>query len=114
MTTSPVYCKVTRINFGQKIYISGLYGQVSGNADSELTSIFNSMGAILKSTGSDFRHLVKATYYVSNDIHSAKLNEIRPKFYDPLRPPAASKAMVKDVGKSQAGVSIDMIGVVIK
>jgi len=114
MTASPVYCKVTRINYGQKIYISGLYGQVSGNADTELASIFNLMGLILKNTGSDFRHLVKATYYVSNDVHSAKLNEIRPKYYDPLRPPAASKAMVKDVGKPEAGISIDMIGVVIR
>ncbi|MFZ4101434.1 MAG: RidA family protein [Sphingobacterium thalpophilum] len=114
MTASPVYCKVTRINYGQKIYISGLYGQVSGNADTELASIFNLMGLILKNTGSDFRHLVKATYYVSNDVHSAKLNEIRPKYYDPLRPPAASKAMVKDVGKPEAGISVDMIGVVIR
>ncbi len=114
MTASPVYCKVTRINFGQKIYISGLYGQISGNAYSEMESIFTSMGTILKNTGSDFKHLVKATYYVSNDVHSAKLNEIRPKYYDPLRPPAASKAMVKDVGLAQAGVSIDMIGVVIR
>ena len=114
MTASPVYCKVTRINYGQKVYISGLYGQVTGNADSELAAIFNLMGTILKNTGSDFRHLVKATYYVSNDVHSAKLNEIRPKYYDPLRPPAASKAMVKEVGKPQAGVSIDMIGVVVR
>jgi len=114
MTASPVYCKVVRINYGQKVYISGLYGQISGNADSDLTSIFNLMGTILKNTGSNFRHLVKATYYVSNDVHSAKLNEIRPKYYDPLRPPAASKAMVKDVGKPEAGISIDMIGVVIR
>ncbi|MDP3469931.1 MAG: Rid family hydrolase [Daejeonella sp.] len=114
MTASPVYCKVTRINYGQKIFISGLYGQITGNADSDLTSIFTSMGTILKNTGSDFRHLVKATYYVSNDVHSAKLNEIRPKYYDPLRPPAASKAMVKDVGFPHAGISIDMIGVVIR
>lgn len=114
MTASPVYCKVSRINYGKKVYISGLYGQISGNADSELTSIFSSMANILKNTGSDFRHLVKATYYVSKDDHSAKLNEIRPKYYDPLRPPAASKAMVKDVGKPEAGISIDMIGLVIK
>lgn len=114
MTASPVYCKVTRINYGQKIFISGLYGQITGNADSDLTSIFTSMGTILKNAGSDFRHLVKATYYVSNDVHSAKLNEIRPKYYDPLRPPAASKAIVKDVGFPHAGISIDMIGVVTK
>jgi|LakMenEpi03Aug12_release.lakeMendotaPanAssembly.Ray.scaffolds.fasta_scaffold03244_6 enamine deaminase RidA (YjgF/YER057c/UK114 family) len=114
MSASPVYCRVVRINYGQKIFISSLYGQKTEDADYELSTIFSSLGTILKKTGSDFSHLVKATYYVSNDDHSAKLNEIRPKYYDPLRPPAASKAMVKDVGKSQAGISMDMIGVVIK
>lgn len=114
MTASPIYCKVTRINYGQKIFTSGLYGNTSGSVESELTSLFTLMGNIFKNTGSDFKHLVKATYYVGNDIHSAKLNEVRPKYYDPLRPPAASKAMVRNVGKSDAGISIDMIGVVIK
>jgi enamine deaminase RidA (YjgF/YER057c/UK114 family) len=114
MTSSPVYCKVTRINYGQKIFISGLYGKIYDNPDAELSSIFTSLGDILKNTGSDFRHLVKATYYVKNNDFSTKLNEIRPKYYDPLRPPAASKAMVKEVGKLGSGVSIDMIGLVIK
>jgi enamine deaminase RidA (YjgF/YER057c/UK114 family) len=113
MTASPVYCKVTRINYGQKIYISGLYGKISDDPNVELSSIFTSLGTILKNNGSDFRHLVKATYYVRNNDFSTKLNEIRPKYYDPLRPPAASKAMVTDVGKLHSGVSIDMIGVVI-
>jgi enamine deaminase RidA (YjgF/YER057c/UK114 family) len=113
MTASPVYCKVTRINYGQKIFISGLYGEISENANAELSSIFTSLETILKNNGSDFRHLVKATYYVRNNDFSTKLNEIRPKYYDPLRPPAASKAMVTDIGKPHSGVSIDMIGLVI-
>jgi len=113
MTSSPVYCKVTRINYGQKIYISGLYGKKSENPDAELGSIFSSLRDILKNTQSDFRHLVKATYFVRNNDYSTKLNEIRPKYYDPLRPPAASKAMVNDIGKTGHGVSIDMIGLVI-
>lgn len=111
MTASPVYSKVTRINFGHKIYISGLYGNYPGEAKSEIMDIFNSMDNILKKAGSDFKHLVKATYYVSKDAHSSGLNELRPKFYDPKRPPAASKAMVKDVGLKGAGLTIDMIAV---
>lgn len=111
MTASPVYSKVTRINFGKKIYISGLYGNDPGEAKSEIMDIFNSMGTILNKSGSDFKHLVKATYYVSKDAHSSGLNEFRPKFYDPKRPPAASKAMVKDVGLKGAGLTIDMIAV---
>jgi hypothetical protein len=54
---------------------------------------------------------VKATYYVSDDDASKQLNVIRPKFYDPQRPPAASKAIVPAVGVSERSITIDMIAV---
>ena len=114
MVHSPVYSKVTRVNYGSKVYVSGLYGNTERGIKSELSDIFDFLDLIMKKSGSDLKHLVKATYYVSNDLHSAALNEIRPKYYDPKRPPAASKAMVKDVGVLKAGVSMDMIGVVIE
>lgn len=114
MVHSPVYSKVTRLNYGSKVYVSGLYGNTERGIKSELSDIFDFLDLIMKQSGSDLKHLLKATYYVSNDLHSAALNEIRPKYYDPKRPPAASKAMVKDVGLIKAGVSMDMIGVVIE
>jgi enamine deaminase RidA (YjgF/YER057c/UK114 family) len=114
MVHSPVYSKVTRVNYGSKVYVSGLYGNTERGIKSELSDIFDFLDLIMKKSGSDLKHLVKATYYVSNDLHSAALNEIRPKYYDPKRPPAASKAMVKDVGALKAGVNMDMIGVVIE
>ena len=114
MVHSPVYSKVTRLNYGSKVYVSGLYGNTERGIKSELSDIFDFLDLIMKQSGSDLKHLLKATYYVSNDLHSAALNEIRPKYYDPKRPPAASKAMVKGVGSTKAGVGIDMIGVVIE
>jgi enamine deaminase RidA (YjgF/YER057c/UK114 family) len=114
MVHSPVYTKVTRVNFGSKVYVSGLYGNTERGIKSELSDIFDFLDLIMKQSGSDLKHLLKATYYVSNDLHSAALNAIRPQYYDPKRPPAASKAMVKDVGALKAGVGIDMIGVVIE
>ena len=114
MTASPVYSKVSRINYGRKVYVSGLYGQGQAHAQAEVGAIFSALEGVLKQAGSDFRHLAKATYYVSNDQTSASLNEIRPRFYDPKRPPAASKALVRGVGMAGAGISLDMIGVVVK
>jgi enamine deaminase RidA (YjgF/YER057c/UK114 family) len=114
MVHSPVYSKVTRVNFGSKVYVSGLYGNTERGIKSELSDIFDFLDLIMKQSGSDLKHLLKATYYISNDLHSAALNAIRPQYYDPKRPPAASKAMVKDVGAIKAGVGIDMIGVVIE
>jgi enamine deaminase RidA (YjgF/YER057c/UK114 family) len=112
MSPSPVYSKVTRLNYGKKVYLSTIYGQKSSDSNAELTGIFNSMRAVLALGGSDFTHLLKATYYISNDQYSKSLADLRPKYYDPSRPPAASKAMVKGVGLDGAGISIDMIGTV--
>ncbi|MDB5264114.1 MAG: putative translation initiation inhibitor, yjgF family, partial [Adhaeribacter sp.] len=51
---------------------------------------------------------------VSGDQSSTHLNELRPKYYDPKRPPAASKALVKKVGMAGKSITLDMIGVVVK
>ena len=109
MTASPVYSRVARMAAGPTIYISGLYGSSSGNGEAETLEIFGAMEKLLEKTGSDFRHLVKATYYVATDEASAKLNELRPRFYDPKRPPSASKAPVAGTGLAGKTITLDMI-----
>jgi enamine deaminase RidA (YjgF/YER057c/UK114 family) len=110
MTASPVFSRVARINHGSSIYVSGLYGE-GANATAEIESIFGSLDRILKKAGSDLRHMVKATYYVSTPDTDKQLNVLRPKFYDPKRPPSASKAGVPGVGREGRGVTLDMIAV---
>src|SRR5262245_21239072 len=104
MTASPIYSRVARHNHGKTVYVSGLYGMTGKDAAGEVEEIFTTLGGVLKKAGSDFRHLAKATYYVSTDDASRKLNELRPKYYDPKRPPAASKAMVPGVGAAGRSV----------
>ncbi len=111
MATSPVYSKLTYVDHPKTIYVSALQGTSGQTAPDQIHSIFGSLKEILGKAGSDLNHLVKATYYVSNDETSAKLNEIRPEYYDPARPPAASKAMGQGVGAENCGISIDMIAV---
>jgi enamine deaminase RidA (YjgF/YER057c/UK114 family) len=117
MTASPIYSRVARINHTQTIYTSGLYGTPGDDPNTpaagerEVKEVFASLDRILKKSGSDFRHLVKATYYVATDAASAKLNELRPQYYDPQRPPAASKAAVQGTGRKLLGLTIDMIAV---
>ncbi len=108
-TDSKVFRRVARLNHGKLIYISGLYGEISGDAGVQVREIFRSLKGILQQTGSDFDHLVKATYYISDDDASNRLNEIRPQFFKPERPPAASKAKVKGVGMPEKTVTLDMI-----
>jgi len=110
-TSTKVFSRVAKVNRGKLIFISGLYGVNAHEGEGEVREIFQSLDKILKSSGSDFEHLVKATYYVSDDLAGNKLNDIRPEFFNPLRPPAASKAKVRGVGDPEKTVTLDMIAV---
>lgn len=110
-TDSPVFRRVARVNRGRLIYTSGLYGWKAGDAASQVREIFATLGDIVKNHDSDFEHLVKATYYVTDEEASRQLNLIRPEFYHPKRAPAASKALVRGVGPPGKTVMVDMIAV---
>ncbi|MEQ1858511.1 MAG: RidA family protein [Chthoniobacteraceae bacterium] len=109
MKTSPVYCRVVRFGAAPRIYIAGL--SAPGDAATQVHGVFAQLKTALEASGSDLRHLAKATYYVSADDVSKALNELRPNYYDPARPPSASKAMVKSTGAGPATLTLDMIAV---
>lgn len=112
MKPSPVYSKVTRVNHGQLLYVSGLYPPPGRDADAQVREVFGALRSLLTDARCDLKHLAKATYYVSADDVGRKLNEIRPDYYDPARPPAASKAQVRGVAMPDCTFTMDMIGVV--
>lgn len=111
MTASPVYCRVAKVSAPETIYIGGCYARAAANGEQQVTEIFESLKAILQQSGSDLNHLVKATYYCSSNDTSTQLNTLRPRYYDPRRPPAASKAIVASVGMSQRELTLDMVAV---
>jgi enamine deaminase RidA (YjgF/YER057c/UK114 family) len=110
MTASPIYSRVARINHGTRIYTAGLVGEGKTGAD-QVRDVFTRLGSLLRKERSDFKHLVKATYYVSTDEASSQLNVLRPSYYDPKRPPSASKASVQSSGHRGRGLVLDMIAV---
>lgn len=121
MKSSPVYARVVRTSSSSLIFTGGLGAApgadelAAGDADvaaaAEVTAAFAQLQQHLEASGSDLRHLVKATYYVSGDAVSLGLNQLRPRYYDPVRPPAASKALVPDVGWANRTLTMDMIAV---
>ena len=68
----------------------------------------------MQQVGADFDHMVKATYYVTDNASSRLLGTIREELYNPRRPPAASKALVKGVGKNGHSLMLEMIAAVPK
>ena len=110
-TDSKVFRRIARVNYGRLIYTSGLYGGSSQEGADQVKTMFQELDGILKQSGSDFLHLAKATYYVSDDPASNALNDLRPKYYNPERPPAASKAKVRGVGLTDRTATMDIIAV---
>ena len=111
LTASKVFSRVVHVNHGRMIYFSGFYGNAPGPAATQLNDIYVYMDYLLPRMGTDFDHLVKATYYVTDEETSNRLDVIRSRFYSPNRPPAASRAMVAGVGFPERSVTIDMIAV---
>ena len=95
----------------RQIYLAGLYANQPSRGQPQAEQLFGQLKDILGETGSDMRHLVKATYYVSDDDAARWVDRTRPKVFDPVRPPAASKVMVHGVGHPQRTMTIDMIAV---
>jgi enamine deaminase RidA (YjgF/YER057c/UK114 family) len=108
---SNIFSKVALMRAERQIYISGLYARVPSRGEPQARYLFEQLQEILTKTGSDMRHLVKATYYVSDHDAARWIDRTRPRLYDPMRPPAASKLTVHGVGQAQRTMTVDMIAV---
>lgn len=108
---SPVFSRVARVHADTLIYFAGIVAPKAAEPVGEVESAFAQFDRLAGGHPTDFRHLVKATYYVSDDAVSAALNEVRPRLYDPSRPPAASKVAMPSVGIGRRGLLMDFIAV---
>ncbi len=108
---SATFSRVALVGAQKQIFISGLSSRKPGDGESQTRDVFEQLDVILAETGSDIKHLAKATYYVSDDDASRGLNIVRPELFDPARPPAASKVTVHGVGQPKRMVTMDMIAV---
>lgn len=108
---SPVYSKVTVVHGGRLIFTSGLISSQPLPATGEVTDLLTRLDALMTRSGSDMKHLAKATYYPADEPTSKALNDLRPRFYDPTRAPAASKAPIRSTGILNRNLTLDLIAV---
>lgn len=109
---SPRYSHIAVVAAGTPLIFLGGLNTGPGVAHREQwKQIFERLGSTLYEAGSSFRHLVKATYYVTESPARGVLNEIRAVYYDPARPPAASAVGVKSVGRPDRAWHIDLIAI---
>ena len=112
MTTSPFFARVATVAAGSPlIFIAGLDGGDAGTAREQWKRVFDQLGNALFDSGSSFRHMVKATYYLHDDKAREMLGAVRTVFYDPTRPPSASALDVPKMPRPGRLVMLDMIAV---
>jgi enamine deaminase RidA (YjgF/YER057c/UK114 family) len=104
------YSRVARANGGRPVFVSGLHG-ASADPAAQVGEMFGELQRVLQEAGSDIRHLVKATYYVSDSAADDRINAIRPTIYDAQHPPAASKLFVRGTARPGKASTFDMIAV---
>lgn len=108
---SPGFSRAALVRSSRQIFTSGLSPRIEGTIGAQTRDVFRQLQEIAAAAGSDMGHLAKGTYYTSADNASHALNKVRPEFFDPERPPAASKVMVHGVGQAGRTITIDMIAV---
>ena len=106
-----VFSRVALVHSPRQIFISGLFAQQEGRGQDQAIDVFDQLQNILDQTGSDLRHMAKATYYVCDDDSARGMDRVRLWRYDQDRPPAASKCLVHGVGHTSRTLTMDMIAV---
>jgi len=106
------YSRVAVAWGGRPVFVSGLYGR-SADPVGQVAEMFDQLRRVLETAGSDLRHLVKATYYVTDTTADERINTIRPTLYDAKRPPAASKIRVRGTGRPGKGSTMDLVAVTV-
>lgn len=105
------FSRVALMRADRQIFLSGLYADKPSRGEPQANLVFDKLTEILSKTGSDMRHLVRATYYVSDDDAARWIDKTRFKIFDEERPPAASKLMVHGVALPGRTMTVDMIAV---
>ncbi len=112
MSTSPGFSLVAVANTSRHglIYFSGIVPPTNLSPESQIAWTFDRLQNVCVAAGSDFDHLVKATYYVKNSPMGGALRDIRLRYYRPGRSPAASLVTGNGGARPGTDCTLDMIG----
>ena len=115
MAPSTLFSRISTVAAGAPlIFISGIDGGRGGTAREQWKRVFDQLGTVLWDSGSSFRHLVKATYFLNDASAREQMTSIRGVYYDPTRPPSASALDVTQMARPGRLVMLDLIAVPVK
>lgn len=83
---------------------------LTGNVQEQTRLVLENLGAVLKASGSDFKHVLKTTVYLKDMSHFPLMNEVYAEFFSES-PPARSAVEVSRLPKDVL-VEIDCMAIV--
>lgn len=112
MEQATTFSRLVDVHRGGLLFTSGLYGEAQEEGEAQARTIFDTLTRLLDEAGSGYDYLVKGTYYPSTDEARGGFTDVRPDFFNPERPPAASLAEIDGAGRPESSLTVDMISVI--
>ncbi len=113
------YSHVAEVSGGRLVFLSGQVatdreGKLVGPGDlaAQTRQVFENLKAGLEAVGTDFAHVVKLTYFLTDASQIAVVRGIRDMFVDPKHPPASTAVQIARLVREEFLIEVDAVAVV--
>jgi len=113
------YSHVAEITGGRVVFISGqvsvdLAGELVGLNDltAQARQVFTNLKAALAAAGTDFAHVAKLTFYLTDASKIAAVRAVRDEFVDAKHPPASTAVEIRRLVREEFLLEVDAVAAV--
>ncbi len=110
------YSHVAEVSGGKLLFVSGQValdrdGKLVGPGDLEAQArqVFANLQAALEAAGTDFAHVLKLTFYVTDASKMAVVRQVRDAFVDVRHPPASTAVQVARLVREEWLLEVDAV-----
>ncbi len=113
------YSHVAQVSGGKLVFLSGQVAtDRSGNLvgpnhlPAQTRQVFENLKAGLEAAGTDFAHVVKLTFYLTDISRIGVVREVRDRFVDARHPPASTAVEIRRLVREDFLIEVDAVAVV--
>jgi reactive intermediate/imine deaminase len=110
------YSHIAEVTGGRMVFISGQValdreGQLVGPGDmaAQARQVFANLKIALEAAGTDFAHVVKLTFYLTDISKIALVRGIRDAFVNPEHPPASTAVEIRRLVREEFLIEVDAV-----
>lgn len=113
------YSHVAEVSGGKLVFLSGQVatdrtGTLVGPRDlaAQTRQVFENLKAGLEAAGTDFAHVVKLTFYLTDASQIAVVRGIRDEFVDRTHPPASTAVQIARLVREEFLIEVDAVAAI--